>query len=66
MVTSVSRRAPQEYHIDNRTTYYQVIISWGLLDVDYKDTKFASKKLARDYCKAHAMQYGITCPIILA
>lgn len=48
-MATVTVNKPYEIHIENRTTHYQVIIAWGLLNVEYVSNRFASKKLAREY-----------------
>lgn len=43
-------RVPQEIHIENHTTHYEVIILWGLLDTEYApEQEFVSLKAAREY-----------------
>ena len=45
-------RKPQEIHIENRTTYYAVIVCWGLMNVETISRKFATRKMAKDWITA--------------
>lgn len=53
-------RVPQEIHIENHTTHYSVIITWGLLDTETHVSGMVSLKAAREYIeKRFGKNHGI-------
>lgn len=58
-------RKPEQYRIENHTTYYRVLITWGLLDTEYLACNAVSVKQCRELILRHARAHGVSNPIIL-